>query len=77
MSYYDFFIFFLPWFIFLFFALCARKLIKYAQKRKGVAVAFGVLVQMLLPDPQIEKTIETVIIAEKRVNKEQDNKSDE
>jgi len=75
--YYEFFIVLLPWFSFVFFALCAKKLLKYAEKRKGIAVAFGVLVQMLLPDPQIEKTIETVIITERRVEKEQEDESDE
>ena len=75
--YYEFYIFLLPWLSFIFFAWCAHKLIRYAHKRKGIAVAFGIFVQMLLPDPQIEKTIETVIIAEKRVNKEQGNESDE
>ena len=75
--YYELSVFLLPWLSFVFFALCAKKLIKYAHKRKGIAVAFGVFVQMLLPDPQIEKTIETVIIVEKRVNKEQGHENDE
>lgn len=74
--YYEAVIVLLPWFSFIFFALCAKKLLKYAHKRKGIAVAFGVLVQMLLPDPQVEKTIETVIVAEKKVVKRQDDKSD-
>jgi hypothetical protein len=75
--YYEAVLVLLPWFSFLFFALCAKKLLKYAHKRKGIAVAFGVLVQMFLPDPQVEKTIETVIVAEKRVDNRQTDESDE
>ncbi len=55
--YYSIFIIFTPWLSFILLALLAKKLLSSANKRKGVAVAFGVLVQMFLPDPQVEKTI--------------------
>ena len=75
-SYYDLFIVLTPWLSFVFFALCAKKLIASANKRKGIAVAFGVLVQMFLPDPQVEKTIETVIVEKRAVKKQQQNDGD-
>lgn len=46
-----------------FFAL----MIKWARKRKGAAMAFGILVQMFLPDPKVEQTIE--MVAEKKETK--------
>ena len=47
-----------------FFAL----MIKWARKRKGAAMAFGILVQMFLPDPKVEQTIE--MVAEKKETKQ-------
>jgi len=64
----------LPWLIFILFAFLASILIKLAKKRRGVAVAFGVMAQMLLPDPQVEKTIETMIVTERRdIRKEEES----
>lgn len=59
-----------PWLIFVLFAAVAKLLMKSAKKRRGVAFAFGVLVQMFNPDPFIERTIKTVIV-EKRCEKKQ------
>lgn len=36
------------------------QLTKWAKQRKSGAYVFGALVQMLLPDPQINKTIEVI-----------------
>ena len=33
---------------------------RWARKKKGAAMAFGMLVQMLLPDPKVQQTIEIV-----------------
>ena len=44
---------------------------KWARKRKGAAMAFGMLVQMFLPDPKVQQTIE--IVTESK--QEQKNKS--
>lgn len=33
---------------------------RWARKRKGAAMAFGMLVQMFLPDPKVQQTIEIV-----------------
>ncbi len=74
--YYSIFIIFTPWLSFILLALLAKKLLSSANKRKGVAVAFGVLVQMFLPDPQVEKTIETIIVEKREINT-RENESDE
>jgi len=41
-------------------------LIKFARKRKGIAIAFGIFVQMFAPDPLVEQTIKMVQV-DKRV----------
>jgi hypothetical protein len=56
-----------PWLIFLALALIAKFLIKSARKRNTAAVAFGAISQMVLPDPQVEKTIEIVTEAKRVV----------
>mgnify|MGYP001108089144 CR=1 FL=1 len=33
----------------------------WARKKKGAAMAFGMLVQMFLPDPKVQQTIEFVV----------------
>ena len=33
---------------------------RWARKQKGAALAFGMLVQMFLPDPKVQQTIECV-----------------
>ena len=62
------FIVFAPWLTFVVLAIIACWLIKLARKRKSLAIAFGVLVQMLMPDPQIEQTVKAVQV-DKRVVK--------
>lgn len=58
-----------PWLVFCVFAFLARLLIYFAKKHRGIAVAFGVFVQMFLPDPLIEKTVKSVTL-EQRVQRE-------
>ena len=36
------------------------KMVGWAKKQKGAAMAFGMLVQMFLPDPNAQATIECV-----------------
>jgi len=55
-----------PWLIFVVFAIIACLLIKFARKRKGIAIAFGIFVQMFAPDPLVEQTIKMVQV-DKRV----------
>ena len=44
---------------------------RWARKQKGAAMAFGMLVQMFLPDPKVQQTIEIVMESKQ----EQKNKS--
>lgn len=60
-----------PWLVFIVFALVAKLLINFAKKRRGVVIAFAVLVQMFSPDPFVEKTIETVMVAKRPEKKQQ------
>ena len=62
-----------PWLVFVMSALIAKLLIRFAKKRRGVAIAFGVLVQMFSPDPYVEKTIETFIVEKREVKKQQED----
>lgn len=45
-----------PW---LLFALCVAlfvKLVGWARRRKGLALAIGVVIQICLPDPKVQHT---------------------
>ncbi|MDT0602583.1 hypothetical protein [Thalassotalea castellviae] len=75
MEYYrEFFIVLSPCLILGFLAIVAKMLISAAKSRKGIAVAFGVMAQMLLPDPQVEKTIDTIIVAKRKVDEQEEQK---
>lgn len=50
----------IPWMIFIGFIGFAWKMVCWARRRKTGAYAFGALVQMVLPDPYIERTIKLV-----------------
>jgi hypothetical protein len=69
---YNFYLALAPWFVFSGLSLIAIILMKFAKKRRGIAIACAVLVQMLLPDPLIEKTI-TMVVSEKRAIKKQED----
>ena len=49
-----------PWLTFVVLAIIACWLVTLERKRKSLAIAFGVLVQMFMPDPQIEQTVKAV-----------------
>ena len=57
---------FLPWFVFIFLGFVCTKLVSWAQNRKAGAIVFGVIVQMFLPDPYVQRTVETVITEKKK-----------
>ena len=61
-----------PWGVFVVFAVVANLLIKLARKRRAIAVAFGIFVQMFSPDPYVENTIKMVQV-DKRVVKRASN----
>jgi len=60
-----------PWLFFVVLALIASWLLKLAKKRKGIAFAFGVFVQMFIPDPMIEQTIKMVQVDERVVKRKE------
>lgn len=62
----------LPWAAFMGLIILFSKLVGWAKNRKNSAVALAVLVQMFLPDPNVEKTIEIVAEAKQEVKKQQD-----
>ena len=64
---------FLPWLVFFLMGLAAAKLLSWARGRKGGAIVFGVLVQMFLPDPYVERTIETVTVERKAMKRQNEN----
>jgi hypothetical protein len=61
-----------PWIVFVVFALVAKVLINLAKKRRGLAIAFGVFVQMFSPDPFVERTIKTVVIEKRQECKQRE-----
>ena len=60
-----------PWLFFVVLALIASWLLKLAKKRKGIAFAFGVFVQMFMPDPLVEQTIKMVQVDERLVKRKE------
>jgi len=67
---YDFYLALAPWFVFTGLSVIAVILMKLANKRRGIAIAFAVLVQMFSPDPFVEKAI-AMVVSEKRAIKKQ------
>ncbi|MGO4894018.1 hypothetical protein [Flavobacterium sp. W21_SRS_FM6] len=66
----------LPWMMFVIFILLGIKLTSWAKKRRSGAIAIGLLVQMLLPDPKAQQTIEAVVERKQEVKKQQDENGD-
>lgn len=65
-----------PWLFFVVFAIIACWLIKFARKRKGIAIAFGIFVQMFAPDPLVEQTIKMVQVDKRIVTRKENRGSD-
>jgi len=63
-----------PWLVFVVLAIIACLLLKFARKRKGIAIAFGIFVQMFSPDPMVEQTIKMVQV-DKRIIKDKEKAS--
>ena len=66
---------FAPYIIFLAMSAIFWLLYKSAKRWRGVAFAFGMLVQMFLPDPKVEQTIQ-MVIEEKRAKKQSAGQGD-
>lgn len=67
---YEFYLALAPWFVFAGLSVIGVLLMKLAKKRRGIAIAFAVFVQMFSPDPFVEKTI-AMVVSEKRAIKKQ------
>ncbi len=61
-----------PWLVFVLCALIAKFLMHFAKKRRGIAIVFGIFVQMFMPDPFVERTIETFIVEKRPLQKQRD-----
>lgn len=57
------------WLVFLCMLAFFTLMYRWARKRKGPAMAFGMLVQMFLPDPQVQQTIEFVVESKQQKRK--------
>ncbi|MGJ8682503.1 hypothetical protein [Paraglaciecola sp.] len=63
---------FMPWIVFMGFVYLCIKMTGWAKNRKAGAIAFGLLVQMFIPDPKAKITIEAVAKQKQEVKKQQD-----
>ena len=61
-----------PWLLFVVFILLCIKLVSWARQRRTSAIAFGVVVQMFIPDPKAQITIEAIAERKQQVKKQQD-----
>ncbi|WP_340678173.1 hypothetical protein [Paraglaciecola sp.] len=66
----------MPWLFFVLFILLCVKLVSWARQRRTSAIALGVLVQMFIPDPKAQITIEAVAERKQEVKKQQDENGD-
>ena len=62
----------LPWLYFVLFIGLAAVLLKWARQRLKTAIAVGLLLQMLLPDPKVQQTIQVVTERKQQIKKQQD-----
>lgn len=60
-----------PWLAFILLAIIACWLLKLAKKRRGIAIAFGIFVQMFSPDPMVEQTIKMVQVENRIVKRKE------
>jgi len=63
-----------PWLVFIVFALVAKLLINFAKKRRGVAMAFAVFMQIFSPVPFVERAGKTFIVGKQQERKQQNGK---
>lgn len=70
------FIVLLPWFILMLIFFIGFKLIKWAKQQNSAAYVFGAMVQMLVPDPYVERTIQLVQENKKSVKKQDEHQGE-
>jgi hypothetical protein len=61
-----------PWLYFIAFIYLCIKMTGWARNRKAGAIAFGLFFQMILPDPNAQKTIAAVVEQKQEVKKQQE-----
>lgn len=66
----------LPWVLFVIFIMMSILMVKWAKRRRSSAYVFGAVVQMLLPDPYVERTIKLVQEDKQTVKKQQEDDGD-
>lgn len=66
----------MPWFCFIAFVYLCTKMTGWAKNRKAGAIAFGLMIQMFLPDPKAQITIEAVVERKQEIKKQQDENGD-
>ena len=72
----DLFLIYLPWIVFAAVIFTFVRLFKWARNKKTGAFIFAAFIQMLMPDPYAERTIQVVQEEKKAVKKEQDENGD-
>jgi hypothetical protein len=60
-----------PWLVFVGLIYVCLKMIYLAKNRKAGAIALGLLLQMFIPDPKAQTTIEAVAERKQEVKKQQ------
>lgn len=67
---------FTPWLVLAGLAFTFIRLYLWARNKKSGAFIFGMLIQMMMPDPYAERTIQVVQEEKKATRKEQDENGD-
>lgn len=67
---------YLPWIVFFAMVFTFIRLFQWAMNKKTGAYLFGAMMQMMMPDPYAERTIEVVQQEKKTTKKEQDENGD-
>jgi hypothetical protein len=67
---------YLPWIVFVGILFTFVRLFKWARNKKTGAFIFAAFIQMLMPDPFAERTIQVVQEEKQVIKKEQDESGD-
>ena len=67
---------FYPWLFFLAVIFVFYKLFSWAKNKKTRALVFGILTQMFMPDPYVERTVQVVQEDKKESKQAEDDSGD-
>ncbi len=67
---------FLPWIILFGLFMAFKQLYSWARNKKTGAFVFGMLIQMMMPDPYVDRTIQVIQEEKKSTEKEQGDSDD-